>query len=196
VQIATFKPEGEFATESTVSLAAASNPNAAASASSGSKGDSDGKDKDKVAASASSADLTGLGKGGEQIRASRRAYGKTLTLLVELASLQVAFMTLDAAIKVTNRRVNALEKVVVPKIENTLAYIKDELDEMDREEFFRLKMVQGKKKARIAKADAEYEAQMAALASGTLGSNAAAGADNKSLGKGALAAVVDDDLLF
>lgn len=104
--------------------------------------------------------MTGLGKGGEQIRASRKAFSRTLELLIELASLQVSFLTLDAAIKVTNRRVNALEKVVIPKIENTLAYIKDELDEMDREEFYRLKMVQGKKKAKMAKTEAETAARM------------------------------------
>lgn len=46
----------------------------------------------------------------------------------------------------TNRRVNALEFVVIPKIENTIKYIQSELDEQDREEFFRLKKVQGKKK--------------------------------------------------
>ncbi len=45
-------------------------------------------------------------------------------LLVELASLQTAFLTLDEAIKTTNRRVNALEHVVKPKLENTIAYIK------------------------------------------------------------------------
>jgi V-type H+-transporting ATPase subunit D len=46
----------------------------------------------------------------------------------------------------TNRRVNALEHVVIPRLENTISYINSELDEMDREEFFRLKKIQGKKK--------------------------------------------------
>jgi V-type H+-transporting ATPase subunit D len=46
----------------------------------------------------------------------------------------------------TNRRVNALEHVLIPRLENTIKYINSELDEMDREEFFRLKKVQGNKK--------------------------------------------------
>ncbi len=37
---------------------------------------------------------------------------------------QTAFMTLDEALKTTNRRVNALENVVKPKLENTISYIK------------------------------------------------------------------------
>ena len=67
-------------------------------------------------------------------------------MLVELAGLQTAFITLDIAIKTTSRRVNALENVVTPRLENTVQYIKGELDELEREEFFRLKKVQAKKK--------------------------------------------------
>jgi len=40
-------------------------------------------------------------------------------------------------IKITNRRVNAIQYVVIPKIDNTIAYIVSELDERDREEFYR-----------------------------------------------------------
>eukprot|EP00892_Ulva_mutabilis_P011255 jgi/Ulvmu1/8501/UM044_0035.1 len=90
-------------------------------------------------------DLAGLAAGGQQVQRCRDAYGKTVELLVNLASLQSAFLTLDVAIKTTNRRVNALENVVKPRIANTIAYIKGELDELEREEFFRLKKVQDKK---------------------------------------------------
>eukprot|EP00992_Anisonema_acinus_P015513 TRINITY_DN9776_c0_g1_i1.p1 TRINITY_DN9776_c0_g1~~TRINITY_DN9776_c0_g1_i1.p1 ORF type:complete len:188 (+),score=51.05 TRINITY_DN9776_c0_g1_i1:251-814(+) len=94
----------------------------------------------------------GIGKGGEQIRAVRSSFQRLLELIVKIASLQTSFITLDEAIKVTNRRVNALEKVVVPKIEATIAYIISELDELEREDFFRLKKVQ-KVKKRVAEAE-------------------------------------------
>lgn len=54
-----------------------------------------------------------------------------------MASLQTAFTILDEVIRATNRRVNAIEHVVIPRLENTVKYITSELDEMDREEFFR-----------------------------------------------------------
>lgn len=88
---------------------------------------------------------TGLAQGGQQIADARNTFGGTLDLLVKLASLQTSFIILDEAIKLTNRRVNALENVVQPKIANTIKYIISELDEMEREDFFRLKLVQNKK---------------------------------------------------
>ena len=67
--------------------------------------------------------------------ANRSSYVKAIEVLVELASLQTSFLTLDEAIKTTNRRVNALENVVKPRLENTINCIKGELDELEREDF-------------------------------------------------------------
>jgi len=91
-------------------------------------------------------ELTGLSRGGQQVNNCSQTYHKAVNLLVDLASLQTSFVTLDEAIKVTNRRVNAIEHVIIPKIEATIAYITSELDEMEREEFFRLKKIQEKKR--------------------------------------------------
>ncbi|XP_052105906.1 V-type proton ATPase subunit D-like [Mytilus californianus] len=91
-------------------------------------------------------ELTGLSRGGQQIDKLKKNYAKAIQLLVELASLQTSFVTLDEVIKLTNRRVNAIEHVIIPRIENTLSYIISELDEREREEFFRLKKIQEKKK--------------------------------------------------
>ncbi|KAL7078447.1 hypothetical protein ACQ4LE_002347 [Meloidogyne hapla] len=102
--------------------------------------------------------LTGLGKGGANIGKLKKNYNRAIELLVELATLQTCFITLDEAIKITNRRVNAIEHVIIPKIENTLTYIVTELDEMEREEFFRMKKIQAKKKKDRALAEAMKEA--------------------------------------
>jgi V-type H+-transporting ATPase subunit D len=102
-----------------------------------------------------SQELTGLSKGGQQIHKSRDTFLKAIDALIELASLQTAFITLDEVIRVTNRRVNAIEYVVKPKLENTVGYIIAELDESEREEFYRLKKVQGKKKRDIAQREAD-----------------------------------------
>ncbi|EIW67416.1 hypothetical protein TREMEDRAFT_45365 [Tremella mesenterica DSM 1558] len=102
--------------------------------------------------------LTGLSRGGQQIQKCRDTYVKAVGTLVELASLQTAFTILDEVIRATNRRVNAIEHVVIPRLDNTIKYINSELDEMDREEFFRLKKVQGKKKRDADRTDSERAA--------------------------------------
>ncbi|OJD10114.1 V-type proton ATPase subunit D [Blastomyces percursus] len=121
--------------------------------------------------------LTGLGKGGQQVQRCRETYSRAVETLVELASLQTAFVILDEVIKVVNRRVNAMyeilplsplglipshpssEHVIIPRTENTIKYINSELDELDREEFYRLKKVSNKKHQVTAAADAEMKAK-------------------------------------
>lgn len=91
-------------------------------------------------------DFTAISRGGQQVQKCRETNLKVLQSLLSLASLQTAFHILDQVIHTTNRRVNALEYVILPKTENTINYITSELDEQDREEFFRLKKIQSKKK--------------------------------------------------
>ncbi|KAG9542148.1 putative vacuolar ATP synthase subunit D, partial [Aureobasidium melanogenum] len=117
--------------------------------------------------------LTGLGKGGQQVQRCRETYVRAVETLVELASLQTAFVILDDVIKVVNRRVNAIEHVIIPRTENTIKYINSELDELDREEFFRLKKVSGKKE-RDAQAE-EAERQKAKKAAEEKGVDSQAG---------------------
>ncbi|KAL9127545.1 MAG: hypothetical protein Q9175_007713, partial [Cornicularia normoerica] len=102
--------------------------------------------------------LTGLGKGGQQVQRCRETYARAVETLVELASLQTAFVTLDEVIKVVNRRVNAIEHVIIPRTENTIKYINSELDELDREEFYRLKKVKSNKQRDNDAAEKEEEA--------------------------------------
>lgn len=54
-------------------------------------------------------ELAGLARGGQQLAKLKKNYQTAIKLLVELASLQTSFVTLDDVIKITNRRVNAIE---------------------------------------------------------------------------------------
>ena len=110
---------------------------------------------------ADSYELAGLARGGQKLAELKKNYAAAVQLLVQLASLQTSFITLDEVIKITNRRVNAIEHVIIPKIERTLAYIVSELDELEREEFFRLKKVQDKKKKMRKEKEAEEAARRA-----------------------------------
>jgi V-type H+-transporting ATPase subunit D len=101
----------------------------------------------------------GLAAGGRKITACREKFGDYLKALIKIASLQTSFIAMDEALKVTNRRVNALENVTLPKILQTISYINRELDELEREDFTRLKLVKKKKEVAIKLEDLEKKAR-------------------------------------
>ncbi|KAK0119527.1 H(+)-transporting V1 sector ATPase subunit D [Cadophora gregata] len=139
--------------------------------------------------------LTGLGKGGQQVQRCRETYARAVETLVELASLQTAFVILDEVIKVVNRRVNAIEHVIIPRTENTIKYINSELDELDREEFFRLKKVQGKKQRDTAVQDEEMRLRREAKEAAAAGKDK--GSDKENEGSGDILGESEDtDIIF
>lgn len=116
-----------------------------------------------VVSTAPSKQYLGLGQGGQRVKACKEAYLKALETLIEIASLQTKFVVLDEAIKVTNRRVNAIRHAIKPKLVRTIAYVEAELEEQEREEMFRLKKIQQKKeemkrKRRVASVDDSFTA--------------------------------------
>lgn len=136
-------------------------------------------------------ELAGLARGGHAVANMKKNYQKAIELLVDLASLQTSFVTLDEVIKITNRRVNAIEHVIIPKIERTLAYIISELDELEREEFYRLKKIQDKK--RIARKKKEAEELLKAEQRAALGLS---DDDDEPDAKNMLDEVEDEDVIF
>ena len=82
-------------------------------------------------------------------------FERVLDVIIEYADIETRLKRLGEEIQKTNRRVNALEQITVPQLQDQVAYIRMTLDERAREDLFRLKKVKKKierKKAEQAKA--------------------------------------------
>ncbi len=82
------------------------------------------------------------------------AYGSFTNLLhltATLAEVENSVYRLAMAIKKTQRRANSLKNIIIPRFEGTVKYISDYLEEKEREEFSRMKVIK-KKQAREASA--------------------------------------------
>ncbi len=66
-------------------------------------------------------------------------------LTAELAEVENSVYRLAVAIKKTQKRANALKNIMIPKFEETVKNISDALEEKDREEFSRLKVIKSQK---------------------------------------------------
>ena len=65
---------------------------------------------------------------------------EVLSLLARLAEVETSVYRLAVQVRKTYRRVNALEKVVIPSNREAMAAISDVLDEGEREDFVRMKI--------------------------------------------------------
>ena len=72
-------------------------------------------------------------------------FTKVKYLTVELAEIENSVYRLADAIKKTQKRANALKNIMLPRFEETVKFISDALDEKDREEFSRLKVIKRSK---------------------------------------------------
>ncbi|KAH0571085.1 ATP synthase subunit D [Spironucleus salmonicida] len=87
----------------------------------------------------------GVGSGGAGVKWAQKVWEDSMAYLVKVAGMQASFQALQEVILQTNRRVNALEYVMIPKLETNIKYIEEALEEDERESFFKMKMVSNKK---------------------------------------------------
>lgn len=74
------------------------------------------------------------------------SFSKVKEYTVILAEVENSVYRLSVAIKKAQRRANALQNVLIPRYENMVKYITDNLEEKEREEFSRLKVIKARKK--------------------------------------------------
>lgn len=67
-------------------------------------------------------------------------------LTVKLAEIENSAYLLANSIKKTQKRANALKNIVIPKFEKIIKFITDALEEKEREEFSRLKIIKNSNK--------------------------------------------------
>jgi V/A-type H+-transporting ATPase subunit D len=67
-----------------------------------------------------------------------------LKILTELATVRTIVWRLAREVRKTQRRVNALEKMVIPDARETKAYIESALEERERDAFFTSKLLKRK----------------------------------------------------
>lgn len=75
-----------------------------------------------------------------------KKFNEVKYLSYELAEVENAVYKLAMEVKKTQKRANALENIQIPKFKEIVKSISDVLEERDREDFFRLKIVKKKKK--------------------------------------------------
>ncbi|MDE1797814.1 MAG: V-type ATP synthase subunit D [Candidatus Micrarchaeota archaeon] len=85
-------------------------------------------------------------------------FERALVLVVQLAETENAIRKLIREIEKTKRRVNALEYVLIPKLEEQARLISFRLQEMERDSFVMLKTI--KRKLKRNAAEKEYKAAM------------------------------------
>lgn len=87
----------------------------------------------------------GFSQTSSQLDKAFIAFDKVKRITVTLAEVENSIYRLSAAINKTQRRANALQNIIIPRNEAIVKFISNSLEEKEREEFSRLKVIKSYK---------------------------------------------------
>ena len=87
---------------------------------------------------------------------SLNCFKEALQLLGKLSELKISVLRLANEVKKTIRKVNALEKIAIPDLNETVHYIQSRLEENERDMFVLMKMVKENLEKKKARANAQH----------------------------------------
>lgn len=93
----------------------------------------------------------GMYESNSQLDNAFICFHRVKEITITLAEIENAAAGLSDAIVKTQRRANALKNVVIPNLESTVKFISDSLEEKEREEFSRLKVIKAQKSRQEAR---------------------------------------------
>lgn len=88
----------------------------------------------------------GLYDSNSDLDKAYKCFIEVKNLTTELAEVENSVYLLANAIKKTQKRANALKNVMIPRFRDSVKFILESLEEKEREEFSRLKVIKKKKK--------------------------------------------------
>ncbi len=87
----------------------------------------------------------GFSQTNSQLDIAFLEFEKVKKITTELAEVENSIYRLSVAIRKTQRRANALQNIIIPRNQRIVKFISDSLEEKDREEFSRMKVIKAQK---------------------------------------------------
>lgn len=92
----------------------------------------------------------GFAESNSKLDEATLLFNRAKQLTVVLAELDNAVYRLARAIQKTQKRANALKNIVLPGLKADIKFISEALEEKEREEFTRLKVIKNQKQTKVA----------------------------------------------